>query len=209
MSPSAMPSMSIVMYRGADHRGARQGAQRCGRRGGARPREHRVRLRRAPADEGRVQRAGLDGHRRLPDPPAPRRRGRHHALQLPGHGADVDVRQRHRHRQHLHPEALHDRPVALDHPGPADEGGRAAATASSTCSRATASPSAAWWSTPTSRPSPSWARRRPRRRSTRTARGRQARPGPRRSQEPHARAARRGHRPDRRRGRLGRLRQRR
>ena len=45
----------------------------------------------APA-QGRLQRAGLDRRRRLPDPPAARRRGRHHAVQLPGHGPDVDVR---------------------------------------------------------------------------------------------------------------------
>ena len=32
--------------------------------------------------------------RRLPDPPAARRRGRDHPVQLPGHGPDVDVRQR-------------------------------------------------------------------------------------------------------------------
>ena len=34
------------------------------------------------------------GHRRLPDPPAARRRGRDHAVQLPGDGPDVDVRRR-------------------------------------------------------------------------------------------------------------------
>ena len=63
-------------------------------------------LRRAAADEGRVQRAGFDRRGRLPDPSAVGRRGRHHALQLPGHGADVDVRQRHRHWQHVRAQAL-------------------------------------------------------------------------------------------------------
>ncbi len=45
------------------------------------------------------------GDRRLPDPPAAGRGGRHHAVQLPGDGADVDVRQRHRLREHVHPQA--------------------------------------------------------------------------------------------------------
>ena len=44
-------------------------------------------------------------------PPAARRGGRHHAVQLPGHGADVDVRQRPRVRQHLRPQADREGPV--------------------------------------------------------------------------------------------------
>ena len=42
--------------------------------------------------KGGVFREGLDRRRRLLDPPAARRGRRHHAVQLPGHGADVDVR---------------------------------------------------------------------------------------------------------------------
>jgi hypothetical protein len=42
------------------------------------------------------------------------RRCRHHAVQLPGHGADVDVSAGHRLREHLHPEALRARPVGVD-----------------------------------------------------------------------------------------------
>ena len=53
------------------------------------------------------------GHRRLPDPPAAGRGGRHHAVQLPGHGADVDVRQRHRLREHVHPQAQREGPVRI------------------------------------------------------------------------------------------------
>ena len=42
--------------------------------------------------KGGLQRAGELGRRRLPDPPAAGCRGGHHAVQLPGDGADVDVR---------------------------------------------------------------------------------------------------------------------
>ena len=45
-------------------------------------------------------------HRLQNHPPAHRRLRRHHALQLPRHGADVDVPVRHRLRQHVRPEAL-------------------------------------------------------------------------------------------------------
>ena len=45
----------------AAHLRARQGARRRARRGGPRPREHRVRLRHPEPHEGRLQRAGLTG----------------------------------------------------------------------------------------------------------------------------------------------------
>ena len=94
-------------------RRARQGPLRRARRGRPRPGEPRVRERHPAPAQGRLQRAGLDRRRRLPDPPAARRRGRHHAVQLPGHGAHVDVRQRHRLRQHVHPQAVGEGPVGI------------------------------------------------------------------------------------------------
>ena len=42
-----------------------------------------------------------------------RGRRRYHAVQLPGHGADVDVPRCDRLRQHLYPEAVRARPVGL------------------------------------------------------------------------------------------------
>ncbi len=51
---------------------------------------------------------------------------RHHAVQLPGHGADVDVPDRARLRQHLHPEAVGERAVGLAADRAAAEGGRPA-----------------------------------------------------------------------------------
>ena len=48
--------------------------------------------------------------------------GGHHAVQLPGHGADVDVRQRHRVRQHVRAEAFGEGPVRIGLPGRAEEG---------------------------------------------------------------------------------------
>ena len=45
------------------------------------------------------------GDRRLQHQAAARRGGRHHAVQLPGDGADVDVRQRPRVRQHVRAQA--------------------------------------------------------------------------------------------------------
>ncbi len=46
------------------------------------------------------------GHRLRVLPPADRRVRRHHAFQLPGHGADVVLAVRGRHRQHVHPQAV-------------------------------------------------------------------------------------------------------
>jgi hypothetical protein len=82
-SASTSSSTSTATISRAPHRRARQGALRRARRGAARDRGHRVRLRHPGAAEGRILGAGLDGHRRLLDPPAARRRGRHHAVQLP------------------------------------------------------------------------------------------------------------------------------
>ena len=66
-----------------------------------------------PSPEGRLLRAGLDGDRRLLDPPAARRRRGDHALQLPGDGAHVDVGARDRMREHVRPEAVGEGPVRL------------------------------------------------------------------------------------------------
>ena len=135
------------------------------------------------------------------------RRGRHHAVQLPGDGPDVDVRHGHRLRQHVHPQAVREGPVGVDLPGRAARRGRASRTACSTSSTATRSRSTRSSSTPTSPPSRFVG-------STPIARyiyetgtqARQARPGARRREEPHDRAARRRHRHGRRRRGLGRLR---
>ena len=105
-----------------DHRRARQGVHRRAGRGHARHRHRRVRLRHPAAAQGRLHRPGVDRHRQLDDAPAARRGRRHHAVQLPGDGADVDVPGGHRRRQHLRPQAQPDRPE----PAPVD--GRAAAS---------------------------------------------------------------------------------
>ena len=142
--------------------------------------------------------------------PAGRRVRRHHAVQLPGDGADVDVPGGDRLRQHVRPEALRARAVAGAAHGRAAARRRACPTACSTSCTAT------------------------RKRSTRCSRipdikavsfvgstpiaqvhlrdgraERQARAGARRRQEPRGRAARRRprvrrRRADRRRLRLGR-----
>ncbi len=62
--------------------------------------------------QGRVLAQCRPGHRQLFRPPAAGRRRRHHAVQLPGHGADVDVSDRDRLRQHLHPQAVRARSSA-------------------------------------------------------------------------------------------------
>jgi hypothetical protein len=120
------------------------------RRSGSRPREHRVRLRHPAPAEGRLQRAGVHRRRRLLDQAAPRRRGRHHAVQLPGDGADVDVRQRPRVRQHVRAQAQREGPVGGACSSPSCSSRRAFPTAASTWSTATRWPSTACSSTPTS-----------------------------------------------------------
>ena len=51
--------------------------------------------------EGRVLGPGLDRRRHVLVPPAARGGVRDHAVQFPGHGADVDAPDRHRLRQHF------------------------------------------------------------------------------------------------------------
>ena len=120
-----------------DHRRARQGLHRRPGRSHARHRHRRVRLRHSATAQGRLHRAGLDRHRQLDAAPAARRGGRHHAVQLPVHGADVDVPGGDRLRQHLHPEAERARSVAVDLHGRAAAGRPACPTACSTSCRAT------------------------------------------------------------------------
>ena len=156
--------------RGAPDRRARQGPVRRARRDRPRPREPRVRLRHPEPAQGRLQRAGEHRHRRLPDPPAAGGRRGHHALQLPGDGADVDVRDGDRLRQHVHPQAIGEGPVGVDLHRRAARRRPACPTASSTSSTATRWRSTRSSSTPTSPPSASSARRRSRATSTRPAR---------------------------------------
>ena len=75
---------------------------------------------------------------------APRRRRRHHAVQLPGDGPDVDVPHRGHARQRLRAEALRASPAHRVPPGRADDGGRLRARASSPSSTAIARPSTRW-----------------------------------------------------------------
>ncbi len=84
--------------------------ERCRGRAAARHRERRVRLRRARTAQGRAQQERRPRHRLLERIPAARRGRRHHALQLPGHGAAVDVAHGGGLRQHLRPQALRARP---------------------------------------------------------------------------------------------------
>ena len=110
--------------RGPPDRRTRQGPVGCPRRDRARPREPRIRVRHPEPAQGRLLRAGEHRRGRLPDPPAARCRGRHHAVQLPGDGPDVDVRDGHRDRQHVHPQALGEGPLGLDVPGRVPPRGR-------------------------------------------------------------------------------------
>ena len=125
--------------RRADHRRARQGALRRARRGAARPRGRRVRLRHPEPAQGRLLRPGLHRRRHLLVPRAARRRRRHHAVQLPGHGADVDVPGRDRLRQHLRAQAQRAGPVGVDAAGRAVAARPGCPTASSTSCTATRS----------------------------------------------------------------------
>ena len=182
------------------HRPARQGHGRRARRG--RPAASRSSSSPAASRsaEGRPQRAGVDRRRRALGPPAPRRRGRHHAVQLPGHGADVDVPRGHRLRERLRAQAVRARPRRLAPARRPVGRRRACPTACSRWSRATRRPSTRCSTTRASPPSASSDR--PPSPATCTRRGgpgRQARAGPRRRQEPHGRAARRRPRRGRRR----------
>ena len=103
---------------------ARQDPRRCAWRACARHRGRGLRLRHSATAEGRVHAQHRPRHRQLLGPPAARRRGRHHAVQLSGHGADVDVSCRSGLREHVHPEAVRARPVDLDaHLGSVPGGG--------------------------------------------------------------------------------------
>ena len=192
--------------RGTAHRRARQGPVGRARRDRPRAREPRVRVRHPEPAQGRVLRAGVGRRRRLPDPPAARRRGRHHPVQLPGDGADVDVRDGDRGGQHVRAQAVGEGPVGGQLPG------RAAARRGRPRRRLQRRPRRQG----RGRRHP----RAPRHRGGLVRRldadralhlrdrhqGRQAGPGARWRQEPHDRAARRRHRHGRRRRRLGRLR---
>ena len=172
-------------------------------RGRPRPREHRVRLRHPAPDEGRLQRAGQHRRRRLLDPPAARRGRRHHAVQLPGDGADVDVRQRPRLRQHVRPQAEREGPVGVAVPRRAAQARPGCPTAcfnvvqgdKVAVDRLLEHPDIAAVSFVGSTPIAAL--------HLRDRHGeRQARAGARRRQEPHARAARRRPRHGRRRRRV-------
>ena len=123
----------------AHHRRARQGVQRRPGRGDARHRDRRVRLRHPAAAQGRLHRPGLDRHRQLDPAPAAGRRRRHHAVQLPVHGAVLDVSDRDRLRQHLRAQAERARPVAVDLHGATAGARPACPMACSTSCRATRS----------------------------------------------------------------------
>ena len=120
--------------------------------------------------KGGYSEQAVDRRRRVLDPPAARRRGRHHAVQLPGDGADVDVRQRPRLRQHVRAQAEREGPVGRR--CSSAELLKQAGLARRLLQRraaATRSPSTASSSTPTSPPSASSARRRSPGTSTRPA----------------------------------------
>ena len=136
------------------------------RRGAARPGGRRVRLRHPAAAQGRVLRPGLDRRRPVLVPPAARRLRRHHAVQLPGDGADVDVPGGDRLRQHVRAQAQRARPLGVDCPRRAVGRGRAARRASSTSSTATRRRSTRCSTTPTWPRCRSSARRRSRSTST-------------------------------------------
>ncbi len=111
------------------------------RRGQPRPGGRRVRLRHPASAQGRVHRERLDRRRRLLDPPAARRGRRHHAVQLPGHGADVVLPDRDRRGQHLRAQAVREGPVGVAVAGRAARPRPACPPACSTSCTATRPPS--------------------------------------------------------------------
>ena len=180
-------------------RGARKGSQRCGGRDHARPRGGRTRDRvSAPAERG-VLRERVDRGRRLLHEAAAGCGGHHLSLQLPRDGADVVLPDRHRGGQHGRTEAQSEKDPSGRHlDGQPASRRLACPTACSTCVHGDKE----------SRGCPARAPRgcevhlvrRDRHPIAKyiyetAAKQRQARAGPRRSQEPHARAARRGPRP--------------
>ena len=110
----------------AHHRRARQGALRRARRDQPRSRGRRIRLRHAASAQGRDDRERLDQGRRGLDPPTARPGRHHHAVQLPGHGADVVLPHRHRRGQHRGAQAEREGPVRVDLDGATVGRGRAA-----------------------------------------------------------------------------------
>ena len=177
----------------ARRRPARQGHLGRPRRGRPGDREHRVRVRRAEPAQGWVQRAGLDRRRRVLDPPATGVVAGITPFNFPAMVPMWMFANAHRLRQRVRPQAVREGPRRVDADRRATQGGRA----------------------PGRR-----VQRRPRRQGGRRpdprAPGhqgrvvrrldpdrplhlrdwdaqRQACPGPRRGEEPHDRAARRGH----------------
>ena len=118
------------------------------RRGAARPGGHRVRLRHPAPAQGRLLRPGLHRRRHVLVPRAARRRRRHHAVQLPGDGADVDAPGGDRLRQRVRPQAERARPLRLAAASPSCGSRPACPTASSTSCTATRRPSTRCWTTP-------------------------------------------------------------
>ena len=120
------------------HPRPRQDVPGRARRGPARPRDHRVRLR--PAEPaGRAEHPQRrHERRRLHPPPAAGRHGGDHALQLPGDGPDVDLPDRPDVRQHGDLEALLPHARRDPAPGRAVDARPAARPASSTSSTAAA-----------------------------------------------------------------------
>ena len=126
--------------------------------------------------------------------------GDHHAVQLPGDGADVVLPDRDRGRQHRRAQAEREGPVGLALAGRAVEARPACPTASSTSCTATRRPSTRCSTHPDVQAVS--LRRLDADRAVHLRdrhRARQARAGPRRREEPHGRAARRRPRPGRRR----------
>ncbi len=117
----------------ADVARARQDLRRRQGRGRARARGRRVLLRHRPSHARRLHRAGRDRHGFLVDPPAARRGGRHHAVQLPDHDPVLDGRHGGGLRQRLHPEAVGEGSQRAHAAGRAVRRGRRCRPASSRC----------------------------------------------------------------------------
>ncbi len=100
-------------HRATDHARARQDLPGRAGRGAARTGSDRIRLRRSAVAQGAILRSRRRRHRQLEPAHAARCGRRHHAVQLPLHGADVDGAGRAGLRQQLHPEAVGTRPVAV------------------------------------------------------------------------------------------------
>ena len=113
-------------HRRTDHRRARQGPLRRAGRGRPRSGDRGTRLRDHHTAQGRTVHPGLQPGRRRRDPPAARRRRGHHAVQLPGDGADVDVPAGDRLRKHLRAQAEREGPLGGHAAGRARRGGRPA-----------------------------------------------------------------------------------